>query len=161
MLKDLKYCIAKNFRGGKLSRISEKYNFCKENFRGLLAFAAPKDITPQISQGKLSRIATKPRISRKFSPSKVFRYSVYTSDFLWWGLVVAKSQLHEIVSSQTVPLHLRFSCMCCVSTVQGIGGKLQTHSLPKGFGGWGIGYTPAVLLPRSHTMIWYSMISLL
>ena len=82
MLKDLKYCIAKNFRGGKLSRISEKYNFCKENFRGLLAFAAPKDITPQISQGKLSRIATKPRILQKFSPSKVFRYTVYTSDFL-------------------------------------------------------------------------------
>ena len=30
----------------KLSRIGEKYNFCGENFRGLLASAAPKDATP-------------------------------------------------------------------------------------------------------------------
>ena len=41
----------------------------------------------------------------------------------------------------------------CVSTVQGIGDKLQTHPLPKGFG--------VILLPWLHTMIWYSMISLL
>ena len=66
---------------GKLSREKIfanwwKYNFRWENFRGLLAFAAPKDATPQISRGKLSRIATKPRNSRKFSPSKVFRYTV-------------------------------------------------------------------------------------
>ena len=30
----------------KLSRIGEKYNFCGENFRRLLASAAPKDATP-------------------------------------------------------------------------------------------------------------------
>ena len=66
---------------GKLSREKTfanwwKYNFRRENFRGLHAFAMPKDATPQISQRKLSRIATKPQNSRKFSPSKVFRYTV-------------------------------------------------------------------------------------
>ena len=39
---------------GKLSRISKKHNFREENFYGLLTFA-----TPQISQRKLSCIATK------------------------------------------------------------------------------------------------------
>ena len=66
---------------GKLSREKTfanwwKYDFCRENFRRLLAFALPKDTTPQISRKKLSRIATKLRNSRKFSPSKVFRYTV-------------------------------------------------------------------------------------
>ena len=41
-----KYHIAGNFRGRKLSLIVEKYDFNGENFRGLLAFAAPKDATP-------------------------------------------------------------------------------------------------------------------
>ena len=49
-----------NFCGRKLSRIGEKYIFRGENFRGLLAFAAPMDATAQISQRKLSHIATKP-----------------------------------------------------------------------------------------------------
>ena len=70
------YCIAGNFQVRKLSRIGE--NFRGENFRGLLAFAAPKDTTLQILQRKLSRIATKLRNSRKFYTSKVFRYTVYT-----------------------------------------------------------------------------------
>ena len=48
---------------GKLSQIGEKYDFRGENFRRLPAFAAPKDATPQISQKKLSLIATKPRNS--------------------------------------------------------------------------------------------------
>ena len=38
--------IAGNFRGRKLSRIGQKYDFCGENFRGLLACAVPKDATP-------------------------------------------------------------------------------------------------------------------
>ena len=71
------YRIAGNFRGRKLSRIGEKYDFHGENFRGLLTFAAPKDATPQISRRKLSRIATKLRNSQKFSPLKVFHYTVY------------------------------------------------------------------------------------
>ena len=40
------YRIAENFRGRKLSRISEKYDFRGENFCGLLVSAAPKDATP-------------------------------------------------------------------------------------------------------------------
>ena len=48
-----------NFRGRKPSQIGEKYDFCGENFHGLLAFAAPKVPHPQILQRKLSRIATK------------------------------------------------------------------------------------------------------
>ena len=69
------YRIAGNFRGRNISHNWKKYNR-GENFCGLLAFAVAKDATLQISWRKLSRIATKPRNSRKFSPSKVFRYTV-------------------------------------------------------------------------------------
>ena len=68
--------IAGNFRERKLLRIGEKYDFRGENFRRLLTFAAPKVPHPQILRRKLSRIATKLRNSRKFSPSKVSRYTV-------------------------------------------------------------------------------------
>ena len=65
---------------GKLSQIVEKYEFrSRENFRRLLAFAAPKDTTPQISWRKRLWIATKLRNSWKFSPSKVSRYTVWSS----------------------------------------------------------------------------------
>ena len=40
------YRIATKFRGRKLLRIGGKYDFCQENFHGLLAFAAPKDAMP-------------------------------------------------------------------------------------------------------------------
>ena len=40
------YRLAENFRGRKVSRIGEKYNFHGENFCGLLTFAVPKDTTP-------------------------------------------------------------------------------------------------------------------
>ena len=66
---------------GKLSREKTfanwwKYDFRGENFRGLPAFVMPKDTTLQISWRKLSCIAAKPRNLQKFSPSKVFRYTV-------------------------------------------------------------------------------------
>ena len=69
--------IAGNFQGRKLSRIGENTFFTEKTFAHLLAFAAPNDATPQIFRRKLSRIATKPQNSWKFSPSKVFRYTVY------------------------------------------------------------------------------------
>ena len=56
----LDYRIAGNFQERKHSRIGEKYDFHGENFHGLLACAAPKNATPQISRRKLLRIATKP-----------------------------------------------------------------------------------------------------
>ena len=65
------YHMAGNFWGRKLSQIGEKYDF-----RGLLTFAVPKVSHPQISQRILSQIATKPRNSQKFSPSKVSHYTV-------------------------------------------------------------------------------------
>ena len=34
------------FEGEKLSRIGENYDYCRENFRGLVACALPKDTTP-------------------------------------------------------------------------------------------------------------------
>ena len=64
------YRIAGNFRGRKLSRIGEKYAFRGENFCGLLAFAVPKDATPQILQRKLSRIAQNREICKSFLPRK-------------------------------------------------------------------------------------------
>ena len=44
----LSYVLLRNYvpYNGKLSWIGEKYDFCGENFRGLLASAAPKDATP-------------------------------------------------------------------------------------------------------------------
>ena len=39
-------------------QIGEKYDICRENFHGLVAFAAPKDSTPQNLWRKLSQIAT-------------------------------------------------------------------------------------------------------
>ena len=79
----IRYCIAGNFQRRKLSRIGEKYDFHGENFCELLAFATPKDAMPQILQSKISRIATKPRNSRKFSPSKfpAIRYSGISKNF--------------------------------------------------------------------------------
>ena len=61
---------------GKLSRekLSQIGDFREENFRGLLAFATPKNAMPQISQRKLPQIGTKTQ--QKFSPSKVSSYDI-------------------------------------------------------------------------------------
>ena len=69
-----------------------KYDFHGENFRGLLAFAVPKDVTPHISPRKLSHIATKPQNLQKFSPSKVFCYTISESQWtLWLGNAKVKT----------------------------------------------------------------------
>ena len=52
--------LAGNFQGRKLSRIGDKYDFREEIFRRLLAFGLQRMPDPQISQRKLSQIATKP-----------------------------------------------------------------------------------------------------
>ena len=49
----------------------------------MLAFAAPKDATPQISRRKLLPIATKPQIHESFRKfSKFFRYTVCLAEQL-------------------------------------------------------------------------------
>ena len=40
-------CIVENFQGRKPSQIGEKDNFREENFRGMLAIAAPKKTMPE------------------------------------------------------------------------------------------------------------------
>ena len=70
------YCIAGNFQGRKLSQIGKNYDFHKENFRGLLACAAPKDATPPNFAEKTCANSHKPWNSWRFSPSKVSRYTV-------------------------------------------------------------------------------------
>ena len=104
---------------GKLSREKSfanwwKYNFRGENFRGLLAFAAPKDMMPQNSQRKLSSIAKKQRNWRKFSPSKVFHYTVCYSDTDNRDLNLVYPQLYVSTSALTAPwrLHHCFTHMC-------------------------------------------------
>ena len=62
----------------KLLRIGGKDDFRGENFSGLLACAVPRTPHPQILWRKLLLIATKLRNLRKFSPSKVSRYTVIT-----------------------------------------------------------------------------------
>ena len=72
------YCIVGNFQQSKLLQICEKYDFRGENFCGLLAFALPKDATPQILWRKLSHIGTK-----LVSPSKVSCNTVLLLSSFW------------------------------------------------------------------------------
>ena len=71
------YRIVGNFQWKKLSQSGENTIFAEKTYADCSFFAAPKDATPQISQRKLLRIATKPWNSWKFSPSKVLRYTVF------------------------------------------------------------------------------------
>ena len=49
--------LVENFRRRKISRISEKYNFRRENVCRLLTFAVPKDTTPQNLRRKHAKFA--------------------------------------------------------------------------------------------------------
>ena len=72
------YRIAGNFRGRKLSRISKKWPFRRENFCGSNAKTYRKLVWhARISWRKLSRVARKPWNSWMFSPSK-FSTTRYT-----------------------------------------------------------------------------------
>ena len=58
-------------------QIFEKNNFRKETFCGLVTLAARKDTTlPNFAENTFANIPTKLRNWRKFSPSKVSRYTV-------------------------------------------------------------------------------------
>ena len=46
VIQSITNCITGNFQGRKLPRIGEKYDFCSENFRALLAHAMLKDTMP-------------------------------------------------------------------------------------------------------------------
>ena len=72
------YCIAGNFQRRILSRISKKWPFCGENFRGMLKRIIGVYGTPQISWRKLSQVVLNPQYLWMFSPSNVFRYTVST-----------------------------------------------------------------------------------
>ena len=65
------YRIAGNFRGRKLSRIGEKYNFRGENFRGLLAFTMPKDTTlPNFTEKTFANNHKTAKFCESFHPQK-------------------------------------------------------------------------------------------
>ena len=67
---------AENFRGRKLSRIGEKYDFRGENFHRLLACAMPKDATlPNFAEKTFANSHKTTKFAR-LSPSKVSRYTV-------------------------------------------------------------------------------------
>ena len=78
------YRIAESFRGRKLLRIGENYNFHGENLRRLLTSAAPKDVMPPKFCGENFRESPqnheirKSFLLRKFS---AIRYAVHT---LWY-----------------------------------------------------------------------------
>ena len=61
---------------GKLLRIGEKYDFCGENFRRLLAFAVPKDATPPNFVEKTFANGHKTTKFTKVFSSKVSHYTV-------------------------------------------------------------------------------------
>ena len=91
------YHIAGNFRGRKLLQIGGKYDFHRENFHWLLTRAAPKDATSSNFAKKTSRLATKPRNSQKFSPSKVSHYIVRRDE--WANLIFSCSSCCFLASS--------------------------------------------------------------
>ena len=70
------YRIVGNFWGSKLSRICEKYNFCWESFCRMLAFAAPKNTMPQISQRKTFAYSHKTTKFTELFSLKRFRCTV-------------------------------------------------------------------------------------
>ena len=73
------YRIAGNFRGRKLPQIGEKYDFCGENFRGLLACAALKDVTPPNFMEKTFANSHKTtKFMKVFSLESFPLYSTYT-----------------------------------------------------------------------------------
>ena len=115
----LLYRIAGNFRGRKLSRIGEKYD-CSL----LLCQRTPH---PPILWRKLSQITTKPRNSQKFSPSKVFRYTV-----VFVG--VLECWMHFSVTTVCV-LSFALYIPCCIILITVVGGmwKVVCVSLWTGF----------------------------
>jgi len=64
------------FSREKLLQIGEKYNFAEKIVADCSLVPHQRKPCPQILWRKLSQIATKPRNSRKFSPSKVSRYTL-------------------------------------------------------------------------------------
>ena len=109
---NITYCVGENFRGRKLLRIGEKYNFCGENFRGLLAFAAPKDTTPQNFAEKTFANSHKIYSSSKVSllPS-ILRFSSHTVDVRLtisvWKLWCLSSSHHsyQVGSAKHLRMH--------------------------------------------------------
>ena len=75
-----------NFQERTLSQIGEKYNFRKEEFSGLLAFAAQRTTRSQILRRKLSRLAKNCRIHESFLPRS---FPLYGSH-LWQHATVVK-----------------------------------------------------------------------
>ena len=77
------YHIAGRFQGRKLLQIGEKYDLCRENFRGLFAFAALKDVMlPNFMEKIFSNTHKILQNSWKFSPSKVSRYMIFVSEMV-------------------------------------------------------------------------------
>ena len=70
------YGIAENFQGRNFHKLVKNTIFAKKTFADFLLVPRQRTPCPQISLRKLSRIATKPRNSRKFSPLKVSLYIV-------------------------------------------------------------------------------------
>ena len=78
-----------------------KIRFSRRKLRGLLAFAEPKDATPQISRRKLSRIATKPDSTAPIRfIVKLFSLANYTLLFAW-----IERQDHSVHMSSVVQVH--------------------------------------------------------
>ena len=75
-----------NFQERKPLQISEKYNFRKEEFSGLLAFAAQRTTRSRILQRKLSRLAKNREIHESFLPRS---FPLYGSH-LWQHATVVK-----------------------------------------------------------------------
>ena len=82
----LDYYIVRNCWRRKLSWIGEKYNFCRGNFHGLLAFAAPKDAMLPNFMEKTFVNSHKTAEFVKVSSLEASRYMVCRVSLGWWKL---------------------------------------------------------------------------
>ena len=74
-------------------QIGEKYNCSGENFRGLLAFAAPKDATPPIFAGKTFVNSHK---TAKWYPYDINPCCIQRYKFMSIGRRVQEISLHKV-----------------------------------------------------------------
>ena len=88
-----------------------KKDFCGENFHGLLA-GAKRCHDPK---GKLSRIATKPQNSQKFSPSKVSHYTVASTRAYvpMLGVRILWSKIRELCYALMLTIYANYAPEIC------------------------------------------------
>ena len=78
------YCISGNFQGRKLSWMGRKYNFCRENFRGMLAGATAKRYhTPNFVEKTFAKSYKTFKFAKVFSLESFPLYDIWVLLQFW------------------------------------------------------------------------------